>query len=142
MASHVYAQFFRSALHKELNVEADALKLMLTTSTYAPSQANDRYQSSVTNEVSGSGYVAGGVALTGVAATDAAGVYTLSANTVDFGILTVAGIRICVLYDSTPGTAATNPLIWFWDIGADNSPAGVDFQLQWNASGIFTITPA
>lgn len=142
MASHVYAQFFRSALHKEVNLEADSIKLMLTTSLYAYSQANDRYQSAVTNEVSGPGYVAGGIVVPGITVTDSGGVYTLNASTADFGILTVTGIRTAVLYDATPGTAATNPLIWFQDFGVDNSPAGVDFQILWNASGIFTITPS
>lgn len=114
---------------------------MLTTSTYVPSQANDRYQNAVTNEVSGTGYSAGGIAASGITVVDSGGVYTFTTSTADFGVLTVSGIRIVVLYDSTPGTAATNPLIWYWDIGADQAPAGVDFQIQF-PSNIFTITPA
>lgn len=122
-------------------MEADALKCLLTTSAYAYSQANDRYQSAVTNEVTGTGYSAGGIALTGVVATDSGGTYTLACNTIDFGTLTVTGIRVAVIYDSTPGSAATNPLLWFWDIGADQSPNGVDFQIL-VPSGIFTSTPS
>lgn len=137
--ARIYAQFYRSALHKEVNVESDALKLMLTTSGYAYNVNTDRYQSVVTNEVSGTGYSAGGVALTGVTVTDSGGLYTLDANNVDFGTLTVTGIQIAVLYDSTPGSAATNPLIWLCDFGAASSPGGVDFQIAFNASGIFTI---
>lgn len=142
MASHVYAQFFRSALHKEVNLEADNIKLMLTTSGYVPSQANDRYQSSITNEVTGPGYTAGGIVVPGITVTDSGGVYTLNASTADFGVLTVTGIRVAVLYDATPGSSATNPLIWYQDFGVDNSPNGIDFQVLWNASGIFTITPS
>lgn len=141
MASHVYAQLFKSAFLKTVNLETDALKLMLTTSLYVPSQANDRFQSAVTNEVSGTGYTAGGIAVPSVTVTDTGGTYTLSCGTCDYGVITVTGIRIAVMYDSTPGTAATNPLIWYWDIGADQSPAGIDFQIQF-PSGVFTITPS
>lgn len=137
--ARIYAQFYRSAFHKEVNLESDTLKLMLTTSAYTYNVNTDRYQSSVTNEVTGSGYSAGGVALTGVTVTDTGGVYTLDANNVDFGTLTVTGIQVAVLYDSTPGTAATNPLIWLCDFGAASSPGGVDFQVAFNAGGIFTV---
>lgn len=136
----IYAQAYRSAFHKEMNVESDSLKLMLTTSAYAYNANTDRYQSSVTNEVTGTGYVAGGIALTGVTVTDAAGVYTLDANNANFGTLTVTGIRTAVLYDATPGSAATNPLIWLCDFGADSSPGGVNFTIAFNASGILAIS--
>jgi hypothetical protein len=138
--ARIYAQMYRSALHKEMNVESDTLKLMLTTSAYAYNVNTDRYQSSVTNEVTGTGYSAGGVALTGVTVTDASVVYTLDANDAAFGTLTVSNIQVAVLYDSTPGSAATNPLLWLCDFGAPSSPGGVTFTVSFNASGIFTIS--
>ena len=142
MASHVYAQFFSQALGKAVNLNTDALKWALTTSTYVPNQASDTFWSTPqANEVSGTGYTAGGIAASGVTITNSGGVLTFTTATADFGVLTVTGIRILVLYDSTPGTAATDPLIWFWDIGANQSPAGIDFQVQF-PSNVFTITPA
>lgn len=139
MASNVYAQFFKSFLAGGHDIETDNLKMMLTTSAYVPNKNSDQFQSSVTNEVTGSGYTAGGISIAQTV-TDTGGVYTLGSGTADFGILTVANIRIAVVYDATPGTAATNPLVWYWDTGANNSPAGVDFQIQF-PSGVFTITP-
>ena len=141
MASHVYDQFFVSLAEKRVNLTSDALKLMLTTSAYVPNQGTDKFQSAVTNEVSGTGYTAGGIALAGASLTVSGGVVTFTVSTADYGILTVSGIRIAVCYDSTPGSAATNPLIWYWDIGADQSPAGIDFQIQF-PSNMFSITPA
>jgi hypothetical protein len=138
--SHVYAQFIRSACHKEVNLEADTLKLMITTASYAYNVNTDRYQSTVTNEVSGTGYSAGGAALTGVAVTDTGGTYTLDANDLTFSTVTFTSGQVLVIYDSTPGSGATNPLIWMCDLGAGQSPAGVNFTISFNASGIFTAT--
>lgn len=138
--ARIYAQTYRSAFHKEMNVESDSLKLMLTTSSYAYNVNTDRYQSSVTNEVSGTGYSAGGIALTGIVVTDASGTYTIDANDANFGTLTVTGIRVAVLYDATPGSSATNPLIWLCDFGADSSPGAVNFTIAFNASGILALT--
>lgn len=137
-----YAQAFRSGFHKEMNLEADTLKLMLTTSGYAYNRQTDRYQSVVTNEIPATGgYTAGGLALSGVTVTDAGGVWTLNANAVTWSNLTAgAAIQVLVLYDSTPGSAATNPLIWLCDLGAGSTPAGIDFVVNFNASGIATVT--
>lgn len=142
MASHVYAQFFSQLAAKTINLNSDALKWALTTSTYVPNQGSDTFWSTPqANEVSGTGYTAGGIAASGVTITNSGGVFTFTTATADFGVLTVSNIRILVLYDSTPGTAGTDPLIWYWDIGANQNPAGVDFQVQF-PSNVFTITPS
>ena len=136
-----YAQAFRSGFHKEMNLEADTLKLMLTTVSYAYNRQTDRYQSVVTNEIPATGgYTAGGLALTGVVVTDSGGNWLLDANDVTWSSLTAgAAIQIAVLYDSTPGSAATNPLIWLCDFGAGSTPSSVDFTVQFNASGIAQV---
>lgn len=142
MASHVYAQFFSQLAGKTMNLNTDALKFGLTTSTYVPNQGSDTFWSTPqANEVSGTGYTAGGIAASGVTITNSGGVFTFTTSTADFGVLTVSGIRIIVLYDAQSGVAATSPLIWYWDIGANQAPAGVDFQVQF-PSNIFTITPS
>lgn len=47
--------------------------------------------------------------------------------------------RGAVAYDSTPGTAATNPLIGFADFGVDVSTSGTTFQVTWDSDGIGAI---
>jgi hypothetical protein len=50
--------------------------------------------------------------------------------------------RYAVVADTTPGTAATNPLICYVDFGADVTSSGGNFTITWDADGIFTVTVA
>jgi hypothetical protein len=59
----VYGGFLQSLANKEIDLDTDVLKVMLCTSTYTPNQDTHRYKSSVTNEVTGTGYTATGAAL-------------------------------------------------------------------------------
>jgi len=45
--------------------------------------------------------------------------------------------RYCVIADTTPGSAGTNPLILCVDFGADKSPSNGTFQITVNANGLF-----
>lgn len=45
-----------------------------------------------------------------------------------------------VLVDTTPGTAATDPLIGFVDFCVDQSPSNGTLSVTWAASGIGTVT--
>lgn len=44
-----------------------------------------------------------------------------------------------VLYDDSPATSATKPLIGFADFGADVSSSAATFQVTWNAVGIGVV---
>jgi hypothetical protein len=48
--------------------------------------------------------------------------------------------RFGAVYDSTPGTAATNPLIGYIDFGADQSPQNGTLSITWNAAGIVNVS--
>jgi hypothetical protein len=102
------------------------------------------YYDDLTNELTTTGgYTAGGATLgtatigytagTNVIKLDGADT-TWSAATFTF--------RYAVIYDSTPGTAGTNPLIGYVDFGADTGATAGDFTIQWHAGGIFTFTVA
>ena len=43
-----------------------------------------------------------------------------------------------VMYKDNAATAATSPLIAFWDNGISVTPNGGDINITWNASGLFT----
>jgi len=45
-----------------------------------------------------------------------------------------------VVYDSTPGTAGTNPLLFWVDFGVDEVSTAGDFTITWHANGMATIT--
>lgn len=58
-----YGPFLAKALNKEVDLDSDTIKLMATTSSYTPDLAAHDYKNDVTNEVSGTGYTAGGATL-------------------------------------------------------------------------------
>lgn len=139
----LYGGFLQSLANKEIDLDTDAIKVMLCTSAYTPNQDTHRYKSSVTNEVSGTGYTATGATLTSVAVTYTAGTNTLMFDAADtsWASSTITA-RYAVIYDSTPATDATRPLIAYVDFGADVSSTAAAFTITWDAAGIFTITAA
>lgn len=121
-----------------MDMLSDAFKYMLTTSTYTPSQANHTIKSDVTNEVSGTGYTAGGVTLTTKTYAAASLVSTWDADDVSWTTSTITA-RNGVIYDDTTATPV-KPLVLYHDYGGDQSTSGTTFQVTMNASGLYTIT--
>ena len=143
MASRMYGQALAAALNKEIDWDSDDIRVMLTSAAYAPNQDSHRYLSDVTGEVTGAGYTAGGAALAGKTLTyDAAtNVVVLDANDVTFANSTLTA-RYAVIYDNTPATAATKPLLGYVDFVSDQSSTNGNFTITWDATGIFRITVA
>jgi hypothetical protein len=139
----MFGGFLQSLANKEIKLDTDTLKVMLCTSAYTPNQDTHRYKSSVTNEVTGAGYTAGGATLAGVAVTYTAGTNTLmlDANDPSWASSTITA-RYAVFYDSTPATDATRPLISFVDFGADVTSTNGPYTVAVDAAGIVTLTAA
>lgn len=138
---HWYGKTFLAAFNKEIDLTADALKCSLHTSSYTPDQAHD-YQNDLTNEVAaGSGYSTGGVALTSCALTynTTTKVLAFDADDASWTTSTITA-RYAVIYDSTPGSAATNPLICYVDFGENVASSGGTFLITFDAAGIATVT--
>src|SRR5574337_1708660 len=140
MASVFYNSFKVDIQSGNIDIDTDTIKCALVTSTYTPNIDTDTKWSNVTNEVSGTGYTAGGATLASVTVTQD--------NTNDRGVVDAADVtwstatitaRAAVLYKST-GTASTSPLICYIDFGSDQTSSGGNFVIQWNASGIFALT--
>jgi hypothetical protein len=138
-----YGKAFVSAFNKEMDIDTDTIKVMLCTSTYTPDQDTHQYKSSVTNELVGTGYTATGVTLASpvVTYTGATNVFKFTGANATWTGLTAAALRYAVVYDSTPATDATRPLICYIDFGADQAFTG-DFTLTWDSAGIVTCTVA
>lgn len=133
----------QSAFNKEIDLDSDTLKVMLCNSTYVPDQDTHRYKSSVTNEVTGTGYTAGGATLASVTVAYNAATNTLTLDAADtaWSGSTITA-RYAVIYDATPGTDATRPLIAYIDFGADVSTTAGTFTITWDAAGIASLTAA
>jgi hypothetical protein len=143
VTAKLYGLALKSFATKKADLSADTLKVMLCTSAYAPNQDTHQFKSDVTNEVAGTAYVAGGQALTTVTLTydGATNKLTLDADDVAWAASTITA-RYAVIYDATPGTDATRPLIGYVDFGADVSSTAGTFSITWDPAGICTITAA
>ncbi len=144
MASKMYGQFLAKALNKEVDYDGDDVRVMLLSSAYVPNQdAHDYVDDVVVNEVTGTGYTAGGLALTTKTVTyDAANnVIILDADDVTWPNRTITA-RYAVIYDNTPTTTATKPLIGYLDFVTDQSSTNGNFTVTWDATGIIRITVA
>jgi len=143
ITAKLYGGFLKSLANKEIDLDTDTLKVMLCTSAYTPDQDAHQYKSSVTNEVSGTGYTAGGATLTGVTVTYTGATNTLTLDAADpsWASSTITA-RTAVIYDSTPATDATRPLIAYLQSDVDISSSGGAFTITFDANGIATITAA
>lgn len=143
VSAKFYGPFFQSLFNKEVDYDTDTIKAMLCSASYTPDQDAHRYKSSVTNEVTGSGYTAGGVTLASktVTYTPGTNVLALDAADITWAALTATS-RYCVIYDDSPATDATKPLIGFIDFGADVICSGGPMTIQLDAAGMATVTVA
>lgn len=140
VSAHAYGQFINALATKTVNLSSDSLKVMLVTSSYTPNQGADTFASTPqANEITGTGYTAGGAALTSVALSDTSNVFTLSAANTSWAGATFTA-RYAIVYDSQPGSMATDPLIGYVDFGSNQSPAGVTFQIAWSSGQVLQIT--
>jgi hypothetical protein len=114
-AFNKFNQFVADLATKAHNLNADTLKVMLSNTAPAASNA---IKSDITEIGAGNGYTAGGTQATFVSGAQASGTYKLVLNDVTF---TAAGgsigpFRYAVLYNATQ-TTPNNPLIGWWDYG-------------------------
>lgn len=140
MASLIYNSAKIKLMNGAIDLDTDTIKVALVTSSYTPNQDSHDFFDDVTNEVTGTGYTAGGATLASVTVTQD--------NTNDRGVFdaadtswtssSIANIRAAVVYKST-GVASTSPLIAYIDLTTDYTTVNGTFQLTWNASGILYL---
>jgi hypothetical protein len=138
-----YGKFFNALADKTIDLNSDTIKVALATSSYTPDQDAHDFFNDITNEVTGTGYTAGGATLGSptFSYTGASNVWAFDGADVAWTTSTITA-RYAIVYDSTPGTAATNPLICYVDFGADVSTTAGTFTITWDAAGICTVTVA
>lgn len=142
MASGVYDRFkynlFRGLADVGGGSGAHSIKCALMTSSHVFVAANNTWTAVSGNETSGTAYVAGGQVLTGVTVTQNDGatqaVFTGSNVTWSSSTITAA---FAVLYDNT---LISKDLIACFDFGGNQSSSNGNFTIQWNASGIITLS--
>lgn len=139
MADVIYNSFKKKIMDGSIDLDTDTIKVALVTSSYTPDQDTHDFFDDITNEVSGTGYTAGGATLASVTVTadntDNEGVFDAADVTWSSSTITARG---AVIYKST-GTASTSPLIAYIDFGADKSSSNGNFTIQWNSEGILNL---
>ena len=128
VTAHLYGAAALGLPQATFDFAADTFKIMLTTSGYTPDVDTHTYRADVTDEITGTGYSAGGLVLTGFAWSYAGWVASLAVDTPVWTTATFTA-RVAVVYKDT-GSGATSPLLCFVDFGADRSPAAEDFGVD------------
>lgn len=139
MASVIYNDFKESILNGSIDLDTDTINVALVTSSYTPDQDAHDFFDDITNEVSGTGYTAGGATLANKTVsqdnTNNRGVFDADNTSWSTSTISAAG---AVIYKST-GTAATSRLIAYIDFGGTYSSVAGTFQITWHADGILYI---
>jgi len=140
MASGIYTQFKTEVMKKTLDLVNDTVKVALMNNTHAFTVANIGWAAVSANEITGTGYTAGGQALAGKAVTqddvDNEGVF--DANDISWTGATFSAYH-AVIYDDTPISPA-DPLICSIDFGGVQTVTSGTFTIQWATEGIVNIT--
>ena len=111
--------FLKECLEEGHNLTSDSLKIALYTNSAALSRATTVYSS--TNEITGTGYTAGGETMAGVTLnTDADDVY-LTANTITWGPSASFTFRKALIYNSSNGNKAVAYYVFSTDQTVSNA---------------------
>lgn len=141
MASGVYGIFVRDAFNntKAFALNAtDSIKVGLVTDTHTPNfDTHDEY-ADITNEISGTGYTAGGAALTSPVCnlTVTTGFVTFDAADISWTTSTLTSVRGAFSYDDT---LTGDPLLHAVTFGADYSTVAGTFAITWAATGLWRV---
>lgn len=139
MASVIYNGFKKKIMDGSIDLDTDTIKVALVTSTYTPNIDTHVFFSDITNEVSGTGYSAGGSALANKSVTQD--------NTNDLGYFDADDLswtsstitaRGAVIYKST-GVSSTSPLIGYIDFSTDKVTSNGTFTITWASNGILSL---
>jgi hypothetical protein len=134
---------FGSTAARRVDWATDTVKVALCTSSFTPDQDTQDFYDDLTNEVSGTGYTAGGAALANKAVTyDAStNVTALKADATSWSSSTFTA-RYAVIYKDT-GAAGTSPLLGYVDFGGDEAVSSGTFTITWDPTdGVLKITAA
>jgi hypothetical protein len=124
-----------------LSLESEtALSVAMITDSATPDfNAHDFWNDLEANEVSGTGYDAGGETLTGTEVTISTGVLTYDATDVAWTTSTISNAMAAVGYFDRGGATTADELMFLSDFVSAASSSSGTFTIQWSASGIFTV---
>lgn len=135
MASGIYNRFKANLMNKEVDLEADTIKVALLSADHSFSATHNTWSQVSANEIAGTGnYTTGGATLGNKTVTQAATTKWDADNTAWANATFTAAHA--VLYDDTH---ATDDLIMSLDFGGAQTIAGATFTINWHSDGIITL---
>ena len=129
MASLVYNSCIDYVCKGSIDFDTDTFKMMLVTDAYTPSKSHD-FRNDVTNEVTGTGYTAGGNAATPTVTKDNVNNRVDVSWTITSWTSSTITARAGVIYKSRGGASSADELVGYVDFGSDIS----------STSGTFSVT--
>jgi len=140
MADVIQNSFKKHIMNGGIDLDTDTIKVMLLDDNHSQNQDAHEFIDDVSaNEVSGSGYSAGGGTLANKSVTqdntDNEGVFDADDLTWSSSTITA---RYAAIYKDT-GTPGTSPIVCIIDFGSDKSSSGGNFTLQWASEGILNL---
>ena len=136
MADLIFNSFFVDHANGNIDLDTDTIKVMLVTSAYTPVKTHAK-RSDITNEVTGTGYTAGGATLANKTLTqdNTNDLAKFDADDVAWATSTITA-RGAVAYKSRGGASSADELIKYFDFGVDKVSVGAAFTLQFHTDGI------
>lgn len=129
MASLIANSLMYDGLTGAVDIDTDTFKIMLVTSTYSASKAHSK-RSQVTNEVTGTGYTAGGqVVVPTIAVSNTTNALTITIPQVTWASSTITA-RGAWVYKSRGGAASADELVCYIDFLQDIVTSNQSFIVQ------------
>jgi hypothetical protein len=129
MTSFVYNSCIDDMARNAIDFDTDSFKVMLVSSSYNADKDTDLKRSAVTNEVSGTGYTAGGISVPVTVTKDTANdKVTIQFAAVSWTSSTIAA-RGAVYYKSRGGLASADELVAYNDFNSNITTSNGTFSL-------------
>lgn len=137
---------FTNTIAVDLGSETNIKCALISNSATPNFDTHDYWGDLSANEVSGTGWSAGGVVLTSTALSASSGTLLFDAADVSQSSTTLTNARAAVIYDDSVATPTADAMICLVNFGADYSTVAGTFAITWSSApaAIFTIdcTPA
>ena len=136
MASFIYNTFWEDLGKADIDLAVDTFKVMLVTSSYTADKDAHNRRDDVTNEVSGTGYTAGGATCTiAIAINTSLDRITYTFSAVNWLTSTITA-RGAVVYKARGGASSADELIFYNDFGTNIVTSAATFTV---AQSIITV---
>lgn len=130
MASLIFNRALELWAKGSIDFDTDTFKVMLTTSTYTENKDTHDFRDDITNEVTGTGYTAGGATVTVTVTLDTANDRVdISLGSATWSSSTITA-RKAVYYKARGGASSADEVIAVNDFGSDVVTSSGTFTLN------------